>query len=160
MINYDLLPLVDILVISIGLMPHIFSEIRISKVRRLPGRDISISSSEDEDYDDDDMPKVFEIIEDPAKKINPRKSSMVVNGAIRATSASGAKNLAIDSTFKKSDKSLTTSSSANELSKGTRFEGLASPVDNKPMRKRSVSFLPTSAEVKCSILHMKSQVER
>merc|ERR1739844_416861 len=70
------------------------SEIRISKVRRLPGRDISISSSEDEDYDDDDdMPKVFEIIEDPAKKINPRKSSMVVNGA---TSTSGAKNLDID----------------------------------------------------------------
>ena len=143
-----MLPLVDILVISFGLMPHIFSEIRISKVRRLPGRDISISSSEDEDYDDDDMPKVFEIIEDPAKKINPRKSSMVVNGAIRATSASGAKNLDIDSPFKKSDKNLTTSSSANELSKGTRFEGLASPVDNKPMRKRSVSFLPTSAEVK------------
>ena len=156
-----MLPLVDILVISIGLMPHIFSEIRISKVRRLPGRDISISSSEDEDYDDDDeMPKVFEIIEDPAKKINPRKSSMVVNGATRATSASGTKQLDIDSTFNKSDKSLTTSSSANELSKGTRFEGLASPVDNKPMRKRSVSFLPTSAEVKCTILHSKSQIEK
>ena len=136
-----------------------FSEIRISKVRRLPGRDISISSSEDEDYDDDDIPKVIEIIEDPAKKINPRKSSMVVNGATRATSASGTKQLDIDSTFNKSDKSLTTSSSANELSKGTRFEGLASPSDNKPIRKRSVSFLPTSAEVKCTILHMKSQIE-
>ena len=155
-----MLPLVDILVISIGLMPGIFSEIRISKVRRLPGRDISISSSEDEDYDDDDIPKVIEIIEDPAKKINPRKSSMVVNGATRATSASGTKQLDIDSTFNKSDKSLTTSSSANELSKGTRFEGLASPSDNKPIRKRSVSFLPTSAEVKRTILHMKNHIKR
>ena len=79
---------------------------------------------------------------------------MVVNGATRATSASGTKQLDIDSTFNKSDKSLTTSSSANELSKGTRFEGLASPSDNKPIRKRSVSFLPTSAEVKPTPLFM------
>ena len=56
-------------------------EIRISKVRKLPGRDISISSSEDEEYDEDEIPKTIEIIEDPSKKINPRKSSMVMNGA-------------------------------------------------------------------------------
>ena len=121
-----------------------FSEIRISKIRRLPGRDISISSSEDEEYDENVFPKTIEIIEDPAKKVCPRKSSMVVNGAGKG----GAKKFEIVDSFNRNEKSLTTSSSANEISKSTRFDELASPVDPLPVRKRSVSFLPPGTEVK------------
>ena len=119
-------------------------EIRISKVRKLPGRDISISSSEDEEYDEDEIPKTIEIIEDPSKKINPRKSSMVMNGASKL--GTGVKKLEI---IDKNEKSMTTSSSANELCKSTRFDELPSPVDSNavPLRKRSVSFLPAAPEV-------------
>lgn len=120
------------------------SEIRISKVRRLPGRDISISSSEDEEYDESEFPKTIEIIEDPAKKGGPRKTSLVVKGA----GGGGIKKLEIVDSIRKKDKNLTTSSSANELCKSTRFGELASPDADKgiPIRKRSVSFLPPSSE--------------
>jgi len=123
--------------------PSSSSEIRISKVRKLPGRDISISSSEDEEYDDHEIPKTIEIIEDPSKKVNPRKSSMVMNGASKLSS--GVKKLEI---VDSSEKCMTTSSSANELCKSTRFDELPSPVDSNaiPLRKRSVSFLPSGIE--------------
>ena len=123
---------------------NLIVEIRISKVRKLPGRDISISSSEDEEYDDHEIPKTIEIIEDPSKKVNPRKSSMVMNGASKLSS--GVKKLEI---VDSSEKCMTTSSSANELCKSTRFDELPSPVDSNaiPLRKRSVSFLPSGIEV-------------
>jgi len=124
-----------------NIKPSSSSEIRISKVRKLPGRDISISSSEDEEYDDDEIPKTIEIIEDPSKKINPRKSSMVMNGASKL--GSGVKKLEI---VDKNEKLMTTSSSANELCKSTRFDELPSPVSAIPLRKRSVSFLPPGSE--------------
>ena len=122
------------------------AEIRISKVRRLPGRDISISSDDDEEYDESEIPKKIEIIEDPAKKTCPRKTSLVVKGA----GSGGVKKLAIVDPARKNDKNLTTSSSANELCKSTRFGELASPDTEKtiPIRKRSVSFLPPGSEVR------------
>ena len=47
-------------------------EIRISKIRRLPGRDISISSDEDDEGDNSTILKPIEIIEDPTQKKYPR----------------------------------------------------------------------------------------
>lgn len=125
--------------------PTISSEIRISKIRRLPGRDISISSDEDEEDDNSQVLKTIEIVEDPTKKNRPRKSSMIVNGAGKQ---GGTKKLEIVDSLNQIDKNLTTSSSANELCKTTKFEELASPLDPNfiPIRKRSVSFLPASSE--------------
>lgn len=72
---------------------------------------------------------------------------MIVNGAGKL---GGAKHLEIVDSLNLNDKNLTTSSSANELFKATKFEELASPVDPNfiPSRKRSVSFLPPASEVK------------
>ena len=69
---------------------------------------------------------------------------MVMNGANKL--GSGVKKLEI---VDKNEKLMTTSSSANELCKSTRFDELPSPVDYNaiPLRKRSVSFLPPGSEV-------------
>ena len=68
-----------------------------------------------------------------------------MNGANKL--GSGVKKLEI---VDKNDKGLTTSSSANELCKSTRFgDELQSPSNSNaiPLRKRSVSFLPHGPEV-------------
>jgi hypothetical protein len=70
--------------------------------------------------------------------------------AAKGAGSGGIKKLEIVESVRKNDKNLTTSSSANELCKITRFGELASPDADKgiPIRKRSVSFLPPSSEVR------------
>lgn len=133
--------------------PSFGSEIRMSKLRRLPGRDISISSDEDEEGDDVTNLKPIEIVEDPTiEKRVPRKSSMLVNGPAKLPGGSPKKFAFVDSlnlkTTASSSSGMTTSSSANELmgDRSTGLSELASPVDPNFIhtRKRSVSFLPPS----------------
>ena len=119
------------------LLYDILIEIRVSKIRRLPGRDISISSDEDEEDDNAQVLKPIEIVEDPTKRNAPRKSSMVMNGAGKQ---GGTKKLAIVDSPKQNDKNLTTSSSANELCKTARFEELASPLDPNFIPTRKMQF--------------------
>ena len=130
-------------------------EIRISKIRRLPGRDISISSDEDDEGDNSTTLKPIEIIEDPTQKKYPRKSSMVVNRE-NTGKQGGAKKLEIVDSKYLNETQLTTSSSANELSKTLKFQDLPSPSDPHfaSTRKRSVSFLPPSPEVMLKVKYL------
>ena len=126
----------------------------MSKLRRLPGRDISISSDEEDENDEVTNLKPIEIVEDPTveKKV-PRKSSMLTNGVGKQPGGSPKKIAILDPLTLKiaasSTSGMTTSSSANELTtdRSSGLNELGSPVDPQVIstRKRSVSFLPPSA---------------
>ena len=94
------------------------------KFRRLPGREISISSSEEEDSDNgEDINEIaakIEVVEDPTKKLpQPRKSSLIVPSIARSISYN----------------------SGQISDKSAKFQLDEDPQNLKATRKRSVSFL-------------------